>query len=600
MAKPGPQLAAATHPATALPFDRSLALQLAATLAHQNRAEFARSFSAALVEAYWKRLYRTPPPTSFNLIASSGGAVLPADAWTVTEQIAAAIESLSPAAAAYAVGSLYTALLPDSFRAQHGIFYTPPEIVECLLFMAEDAGIDWQTARVLDPACGGGAFMIAIADRMRQALKSAEPAITLQSIATRLRGFDFDPFGSWLAQAMLAIMLEPLAQSAGRELPNFVEVRDSLDLRSSEAEHFDLVIGNPPYGRTTLSPLRRKRFSRSVYGHANLYGVFTDAALHWVKEAGVIGYVTPPSMLSGLYYKSLRALLISEAPPLAVNFISERNGVFADVLQETMLATYRKGGSPVPGRVGFIKTATEKDVVSRNAGYFTFPAAADAPWLLPRLPEQSTLVKRLRSMPHRLVDYGYRVSTGPLVWNRFKDQLRPDFGPAAFPVIWAESVTSGGRFSWRSEKRNHSPWFIARRPKDDWLIVTQPCVLLQRTTAKEQARRLIAAELPASFIRNNRGVVVENHLNMVRTIEANAALSAGVIVRLLNSAAVDSAFRCINGSVAVSAFELEQLPLPPPSVMANLGRLIAAGATAAKIEAVIAAAYGSRDASATA
>ncbi len=600
MAKPGPQLAAATHPATALPFDRSLALQLAATLAHQNRAEFARSFSAALVEAYWKRLYRTPPPTSFNLIASGGGAVLPADAWTVTEQIAAAIEIFRrrPRRPMRLDRSILR-FCPFSSRAQHGIFYTPPEIVECLLFMAEDAGIDWQTARVLDPACGGGAFMIAIADRMRQALKSAEPAITLQSIATRLRGFDFDPFGSWLAQAMLAIMLEPLAQSAGRELPNFVEVRDSLDLRSSEAEHFDLVIGNPPYGRTTLSPLRRKRFSRSVYGHANLYGVFTDAALHWVKEAGVIGYVTPPSMLSGLYYKSLRALLISEAPPLAVNFISERNGVFADVLQETMLATYRKGGSPVPGRVGFIKTATEKDVVSRNAGYFTFPAAADAPWLCRasrsnqpssnacgRCPTASSITATA-CRPVRSCGTASRTSLAGL-------------RPAAFPVIWAELVTSGGRFSWRSEKRNHSPWFIARRPKDDWLIVTQPCVLLQRTTAKEQARRLIAAELPASFIRNNRGVVVENHLNMVRTIEANAALSAGVIARLLNSAAVDSAFRCINGSVAVSAFELEQLPLPPPSVMANLGRLIAAGATAAKIEAVVAAAYGSRDASATA
>ena len=40
------------------------------------------------------------------------------------------------------------------------------------------------------------------------------------------------------------------------------------------------------------------------------------------------------------------------------------------------------------------------------------------------------------------------------------------------------------------------PWFAARLPRDEWLLLDRSCVLLQRTTAKEQARRLIAAELP--------------------------------------------------------------------------------------------------------
>ena len=130
----------------------------------------------------------------------------------------------------------------------------------------------------------------------------------------------------------------------------------------------------------------------------------------------------------------------------------------------------------------------------------------------------------------------------------------------------------------------------------DWLIVTQPCVLLQRTTAKEQARRLIAAELPESFIRCHCGVLVENHLNMVRAITERPMVPAAVIAALLNSAAVDAAFRCISGSVAVSAFEVEELPIPAPTVMARLVQLVAARASPAKIGAVIAAAYGGRNA----
>jgi adenine-specific DNA-methyltransferase len=203
-------------------------------------------------------------------------------------------------------------------------------------------------------------------------------------------------------------------------------------------------------------------------------------------------------------------------------------------------------------------------------------------------------------MPHRLSSYGYGVSTGPLVWNRFKNQLRRDRDIGDYPIIWAESVTSAGNFEWRCEKRDHAPWFKLRRPKDDWLIVTQPCVLLQRTTAKEQPRRLIAAELSPSFIRRHGGVIVENHLNMVRAVARKPEVSAAAIAALLNCSTVDKAFRCISGSVAVSAFELEELPLPSPAVMTRLSGLVASGATREEIDACIASAYEAHDASAAA
>jgi adenine-specific DNA-methyltransferase len=579
--------------------DRTAALELSASLAYENRLDFARSFSAAIASDYRRILANSPDMPDLLAPPLLDRAILSKDARGVAAQIAVGLETLPPAEVSYAIGTLYTALLPAPFRAQHGIFYTPPELVECLLIMAEEADVDWRTARVLDPACGGGAFLIGVASRMARALEDAEPAIALQSIAARLRGFDLDPFGAWLAQAMLAIALEPLTRAAGRSPPRLAETRDSLDLDADEVESYDLVIGNPPYGRVTLSPERRRQFARSVYGHANLYGLFTHAALHWLKPGGVVGYVTPTSMLSGLYYKALRALLAAEAPPLSVNFVSERDGVFADVLQETMLATYRKGGVPVAGNVGFIDVARDSKIISRKAGRFTLPATPASPWLLPRTAEQAGLTRRLRSMRHRLADYGYGVSTGPLVWNRHKGQFRKKPEAAAIPVIWAEAVTSDGRFLWRSEKRNHAPWFAATRPKDDWLIVMQPCVLVQRTTAKEQPRRLIAAELPAKFIREHKRVTVENHVNMVRGIRPNPSVPPATIAALLNSATVDAAFRCLNGSVAVSAFELEELPLPAPTVMRKLADLVATGAPSAKIAAAIGAAYGRHDAAAS-
>jgi adenine-specific DNA-methyltransferase len=398
MGKPRKRLVGAEQTRATSLIDPSVALELSTSIANENRLGFARCFTAAIATAYRHTVHDGPAFGALSAAGLDGIKLIPA-ALEAARQIAAGIGPLPPGEVAYAIGTLYAALLPERFRAQHGIFYTPPALVECLLAMVDESGIDWQTARVLDPACGGGVFLIAVAERMVRALRGAEPAIVLQSIGARLRGFDIDPFGAWLARAMLGTALHRLAGSGRRGAPDLVDTRDSLELRSEDAERFDLVIGNPPYGRVTLPPIRCRRFGKSVYGHANLYGVFTDAALQWVRHGGVIGYVTPTSMLSRLYYRALRTLLAVEAPPLAVSFVSKRKGVFADVLQETMLATYRKGGLPVAGIVGFVDVSKDNEVLSRKAGSLTLPTAPHSPWLLPRSANPASLAKRLRSMP---------------------------------------------------------------------------------------------------------------------------------------------------------------------------------------------------------
>ena len=126
--------------------------------------------------------------------------------------------------------------------------------------------------------------------------------------------------------------------------------------------------------------------------------------------------------------------------------------------------------------------------------------------------------------------------------------------------------------------------------------VTQSCVLLQRTTAKEQARRLIAAELPQDFIDKHGAVIVENHLNMVKPLGARPLVSPSVVAAIMNSQVVDRVFRCISGSVAVSAFELEALPLPSAGALGKLEKLVSKGASRTAIETEIARLYGLADA----
>jgi len=548
----------------------------------------AESLSIAAVQGYWERLTDTVPLREPPRVTRD----LPSTLAATARRLGDAMAQLPVAEAAYHLSLLYTSLLLPEWRAKHGVYYTPPSLADRLLDQAEAAGVNWSTAHILDPAAGAAAFLVPATARLMRTMGGCDPAVAIRNISTRIRGYEIDPFAAWMGQVFIEAAVLPTITLADRR-PECITVCDSLKMETQT--RFDLVIGNPPFGRVSLPAKQRERFARSLYGHANLYGLFTDLAVDRAHPKGLISFLTPSSFLAGEYFKNLRAVLSREAPPVAIDFVTARRGVFEDVLQETVLATYRKGAREAGERctsamVSFIQPQPGSPVRPVAAGCFTLPRHACAPWVLPRHADEETLAKRLRSMPERLEDWGYKVSTGPLVWNRHKSQLREEPGRGHIPLVWAECI-SDGRFIFRSDRRNHQPFFKLG-PDDDWLIVRSSCVLLQRTTAKEQARRLIAAEMPASFVAAHGGVTVENHLNMMIPTVAKPLVSPALLAGFLNSAAADRAFRCLSGSVAVSAYELENLPLPSA---VDLRRLAGPRSSRAAIEAACARLYGVDD-----
>lgn len=565
-------------PEDTLHMGRAMARALVSSVKPDDHVRLARGFAFALVSAFWESLWPAEHETwSIHDLPNSVELTdLSESARAVAQSMGAAAAQLDVMEAGYIVGGVYTAMLPTDLRTRLGAYYTPPALCERLLDMAAEGGVNWAMCKALDPACGGGAFLSPVARRMLDSLGDRSPRIALHDIVSRLSGFELDPFAAWMSQVFLEATLKEICQEAGMRLPSMVRICDSLE-QTPQGEGFDLVVGNPPYGRITLSPDLRDRYRRSLFGHANLYGVFTDLALRFARAGGVIAYVTPTSFLAGEYFKALRGLLGREAPPASIDFIVQRQGVFEDVQQETLLAAYRRGGNPAAGKVHFISPSKDGWIKTTVAGSFRLPKNPQNPWLVPRLKGHGKLVRQMRTMPHRLADYGYTVSTGPLVWNRHKPLLRDAPGKGRYPLIWAEAVRAEGEFEFRSEKKNHKPYFQPGQ-KEQWVVTREPCVLLQRTTAKEQSRRLIAAELPQNFIKQHGAVVIENHLNMIRPTSGMPSVSPTTIAALLNSRVVDQAFRCINGSVAVSAYELEALPLPSPEGMTEIERLVKRGA----------------------
>lgn len=377
-----------------------------------------------------------------------------------------------------------------------------------------------------------------------------------------VEGIDADPAAVWLACVVLAAeMLPLLAQVPERRrcpLPALARVGDGLAEQDRVAR---AVVMNPPYGRVRLSPEDRLRFANVLYGHANLYTLFMGAALEQLDGAGVLGAVVPTSFTAGRYFSNLRAALSSTAPLRDATFVEERDGVFAGVLQETCLAVFSK------------RKARKVSVSSMNGhvvnvAKLTAPHGA-TPWLLPRRSDDAHIAAAAAAMPLTLGTAGWRVSTGPLVWNRRRPDLHSEPGPDRAAIVWAADLDGGELHRDPSRDRHR---YIALRDMADAEILglSEPAILVQRTTAPEQARRVVVAELHADGIEAWGGrVVVENHVNVLRprVAAAQPLISRSTLCAVLATRCMDRVVRCLSGSVALSAYELESIPLPAADVL---------------------------------
>lgn len=468
------------------------------------------------------------------------------------------------------LGSAYVAALDPGVRARHGRHYTPNALATQLWEMAR-AGLGRRhygmelTGLVRDPACGSGALLLPPLREHLAASVATDPQIVLAGLPSRIEGIDADPAAVWIANVVLAAEMLPtlmrVPAARRRPLPALARVGDGL----APATPALAVLMNPPYGRVRLSATDRERFADVLYGHANLYAIFMAAAHQSLDDAGVLAALVPTSFTAGRYFEPLRRLLAGDTRMQSIRFVEDRSGVFGSVLQETCLAVFTRKR---------VRRTTVTSAGSRVSEIATIATPRGGrPWVLPRRADLAPVAAGSSTLPLRLSDLGWRVTTGPLVWNRRRDDLHQHPARSRRPVLWAADL-DGGRIH-RDPARAALRYLTIRDDNDARLMVlTEPSVLVQRTTSPEQRRRLVSAVLsPETLTDWGGGVVVENHVNVLRPRQEGPAISAQLLGRLLATTTLDSLTRCISGSVALSAYELEALPIPSLEVLDQLSVL---------------------------
>jgi hypothetical protein len=209
---------------------------------------------------------------------------------------------------AYDIGRAYEATLSPAAR-RDGAHYTPPDVAAGLVRRAVDLLDPTRLPRCWDPACGGGAFLVAVAEEL--VARGWSPA---DVVAHAMAGTDIDPGAVAAARAALAAWA---AAHGVVDVDPRVAVGDGLE---GAGASFDLVVGNPPF-RSQLDAAtardgatarrRRERFGALAGGYVDDAVLFLVAASEALRPGGVACLVQPRSTLAAAHAAPARAELVA-------------------------------------------------------------------------------------------------------------------------------------------------------------------------------------------------------------------------------------------------------------------------------------------------
>ena len=196
--------------------------------------------------------------------------------------------------------------------------------------------------KVLDPSCGSGRFLIAIAEKLYNIHRVLEPelsdfGIKKAIIQNNLYGIEIENSAYIISKLRLIKWL--LSSNIDKDffyninvkslkLINIDQIIEKLDLKFNIfnldflLEHitdkFDIIIGNPPYVENKkikdieFKKKLTKRY-KTAYRLFDLSILFIERSLELLEDGGYISFILPNKFLSADYGIKVRKLLLNES-----------------------------------------------------------------------------------------------------------------------------------------------------------------------------------------------------------------------------------------------------------------------------------------------
>ena len=389
----------------------------------------------------------------------------------------------------------------DERRKELGQYFTPESVRERLAdALFGRAGSPVSETAVLDPACGTGEFLLTVSERVD---------------SPELVGWELD---------------EEVAEVA-REVVSEARIETTDALREEPERDFDVVIGNPPYFEFDPDDDLRERYEESVYGRVNVYSLFIQKGIEVLRDGGYLAYVVPPSVKNGAYFSAVREYILETSEVAHLSTLDDAH-LFYGANQTPMLMILRKGGD------------SDRYVFSKNG--------------VTILSEEAEYLRDAFDGARTLLDMGYEVETGALVWNQNRDALTDNDDEDTVPVVWSRNITEDGLVLDNHDK----PQNVERDPVRD-KVREGPAIAVNRVVGKPGSGSLRACLIP-----EGTEFVGENHVNLIFPPDTRQTTFGGdghetmpleEALRQLNSQEKTEVLRSITGNTQVSKNELLKL-----------------------------------------
>lgn len=218
------------------------------------------------------------------------------------------------------ISSIYEEFVSKQSKA--GTVYTPPHLVDFML----DQVLPWNDSewdlKILDPACGSGIFLVKAYQRLIHRWKRAHqadpsPADLRKILTQNIFGVDLDPHAVRVASFSLYLaMCDEIDPKYYWSRVSFPPLRNRRIVKSDffaddvdgirtdqDSGKYDLVVGNPPWGRNTLAdanvePWRKKGWELP---ERNIGPLFIVKAAQLVKTNGLVSLLQPSGLLTNTH-----------------------------------------------------------------------------------------------------------------------------------------------------------------------------------------------------------------------------------------------------------------------------------------------------------
>lgn len=204
----------------------------------------------------------------------------------------------------------------EEATGEHGEVFTRRWVVDLILDLAGyTADRDLTRLRALEPACGSGAFLVPMVERL--VASAARQGRAASDLTDCIQAFDLlsgNVAASRRATRDLLVELSVDELTASRLSDTWVAQRDFL-LSPPADLTFDVVVGNPPYIRLEAVPRQRsdayRRACTTMGGRADVYVGFYEHGVHALRDGGALAFICADRWMRNAYGTKLRELITS-------------------------------------------------------------------------------------------------------------------------------------------------------------------------------------------------------------------------------------------------------------------------------------------------